>query len=728
MRSATVTQLQQHRQAAKRHPDGKRLMAIGQRFEDVVPPLLDGFFSASDDFLFKLAEKSSFESADYFEQLRVLRRRKVELRHHIIKDVGNWIDGGAQTLKEVESDHDDREEGTFSLMDDVVLERTLATDSFSSRLFEKAGDEWLAFHERMMALTCEKSLSNKNTPFNPTALGQIVLQQIETMGFPFKSSLMLFRLFDDMAIPKLIEFYRKSNGWLVEEGILPNLKLIQSRQSTQQDINAQTIAQISANLAGLTGQPMNSQPGFSGGSSNYGGGAGYAGTGGGTGVMIDPAILQQMLSSMAQFQTQSAPAAHSIDELKNWTSAQASAVTKQVEGTLEAGTVSLVAMLFEYILDDANLSAHMKQLLARMQIPIIKVAILDKEFFTDSDHSARLLLNRMARSATGWQPDAHIENDILLDGMESIVSQLNREFDDDLSIFDQLLEEFGQLAERYREQKNSHIETIKVVEEEAFEEHLKQDRARLFIDTLLEKQDLPEKLSQLLTGPWYRLMNGIFKKQGESKAWKTSARIARELVWTLQPSVQLTQAARFKELVPKLLDGVASGLKAAGCAANEIDSALEEIRNYHALFANPVNETIWEAQEKLEHFETQSQKADILVDEPAPLVIEEPVVPIKNADLSYYLDQVESMSTDQWFDIEQGEGQFVRGCLSLIIGNGSKYVFTDYQGIKIAERSAIGLAMGMRNDQFIPIAEDPLFDRMIDTLVDELGSNKSGSR
>ena len=724
MTSATVTQLEQHRQTVKRHPDGKRLMALGQRFEDVLPPLMEAFFGAADDFLFKLAEKSSYQSADYFEQLRVLRRRKVELKHHTIKEVKSWIDGGAQSLLSGAVEGDQDQQPTFSMMDDIVLERTLATDSFSSRLFEKAGDDWLAFHERMKALTCQKTLSNKCTPFNPSALGEIVLKQIETLDFPFKSALMLFRLFDDMAIPKLIEFYKKSNGWLVEEGILPNLKLIQSRQPTQVDVNAQTIAQISANLAGLSGSPSGAMGGSFVGQPGAGGG--YNAPSGG--VMIDPALLQQMLSSMATFQTQTAPAAHSIDELKTWTSAQASAVTKQVEGTLEAGTVSLVAMLFEYILDDVNMSAHMKQLLARMQIPIIKVAILDKAFFTDSDHSARLLLNRMARSATGWQPDARIENDLLLDGMEDIVSQLNHEFEDDLSIFDQLLDDFANLLQRYREQKNSQIETIKVVEEEAFEEHLKQDRARLFIDTLLQNQTLPDQLGQLLNEPWYQLMFGIFKKQGESKAWKTSARIARELVWTLQPSVQLTQAARFKEVVPKLLDGVANGLKAAGLSESEVLSAIENIKNYHALYANPLNETIWDAQEKLEHFEVQSKKAEVLVDEPAPLVIEEPFVPIKNADLSYYMDQVESMTTDQWFDIEQGEGNFVRGCLSLIIGQGSKYVFTDYQGNKIAERSAIGLAMGMRNDQFIPIAEDPLFDRMIDTLVDELGSNKSPSR
>jgi hypothetical protein len=727
MTSAKVTQLDFHRQSGKRHPDGKRLQALSTRFKDVLPPLLDGFFSAADDFLFKMAEKGGVDSSDYFDQLRVLRRRKGEVKHHVLEEVDKWLNSGAQSLalEPQSEDTHDEDAPKFSLMDDTALERTLATDSFSSRTMERAGDHWLAFHERMMALTCQKKLSDKNTPFNAAAVGHIVLTQIERLDAPFKTSLMLFRLFDEMAIPKMLEFYQSSNTWLIQEGILPNLKLLQSQRSGHTPVNAQTIAQLSASLSGVDASNMPNN-GSMMPTSGYG--QGHPGMGGsgmgnpGNGVLIDAGLLQQMMSSMGQFQAQAAPAAHSLDELKAWTTNQASEVTKQAEGTLEAGTVSLVAMLFEYILDDEKLSAHMKQLLARMQIPIIKVAILDKDFFTETEHSARLLLNRMARSANGWRPDATIEHDVLLDGMENIVTQLNRDFDSDLSIFDRLLDEFTELLKKYQEQKGSQLESIKKDEVVAYEAHQKQDRARLFIDTLLENEDLPEPLETLLSKQWYRLMKGIFNKQGESKAWQTSGRIARELVWTLQPSVQFTQASRFAKVTPKLLDGVAGGLKAVGMSESDIERSIAEIKNYHGLYEQPLNEEIWEAQEKLDQFESQSQKAEVIIDEPAPLPVDEPVVPIKNADLSYYLDQVESMTTDQWFDIEQADGSFERGCLTVIVGGGSKFVFTDYQGNKIAERSAIGLAMSMRNEQFVLIDEDPLFDRMIDNLVDDLGS------
>lgn len=739
MSTATVTDLSKHR-SVRRHPDGRRLSALSERYEEFMPTVLDRFFSAADDFLFKQAEKSTVDSTDYFDQLRVLRRRKVELRAGILSDLAEWLQSGAQQLKDDETEEAATSAGELTLMDDSALERSLAVDSFMNRTLERSGDQWLAFHERMMALTCEKSLRDKETPFNPGALGTLVLRRLDTMGMPFKTMLMLFRLFDDLAIPQLEAFYRNSNTWLIEEGILPNLRLIQSASSAPMQINEQTIAQISASLAGLqvpTGgqgyaMPSAGMPGQ--------GGAGYGGApmglsgqhghsqAGGNGIMIDPGVWQQMLQSMSAFQAQPAPAPQQMDDLKQWTSQQAQSISKQAEGTLEAGTVSLVAMLFEYILDDAHLSAHMKQLLARLQIPVIKVAIIDKTFFTDTDHSARLLLNRMARAATGWNPDANIEDDLLLDGMEKIVSELNHDFDDDLTIFDRLLDEFSELLTNYESQQGAAVDQVREVEEKEFQTHQQQDRARIFIDRILDgNSDLPDVIVKLLETRWYRLMKNILQQQGESKAWQTSARIARELIWSMQPSVQTTHAARFSKVVPKLLDGFEQGLKSAGLSDDEIQKVMDEIQNHHRLYENAVNESIWDAQEKLEHFETQSELAEAVVEEPLPLPVDEPVVQLKNADLSYYLDQVESMAEGQWFDIEQSDGSIERGQLSMIIGTGSKYVFTDYQGNKVAERSAIGLAMAMRNDQFVALAEDPLFDRMIDTLVDELGSQSADS-
>jgi len=740
MNTAKVTRLSDHLAKVPSKRDDTRLQALSRRFLDLLPPLLDGYFTAADDFLFQWAEKTrdGVESAAYFEHLRALRLEKDTIREAILegtRDLNegqlNGDSGAGQSDKSVSMDE-------MSLMEDDTLERGLAIDSFANRVLERSGNEWLAFRERLGVLMGERDLKDEQTPFNPRDFGKVVFEALERIDCPLKTVLMLYRLFDQKACAKLTVYYESGNRWLVEEGILPNLKLMNARNDAP-IAQPETFEQLGAMLAqramqgdgeqggsfhgGFSGGVPQDGSGGGGGTANQGGGYSSGGGMAGGGVSVDAGTMQHLLSTLSHIQTQVAPTTTDVPTLKNWVQTQAQAITTEALGTEDAGTISLVAMLFEYILDDDYLSPHMKQLMARMQIPIIKVALLDKEFFTDAEHSARRLLNRMAKAAAGWEPDSSIDDDILLDGMETIVTRLNHDFETDLGMFDTALDEFMALKDEYDAMQSARVAVLRDEEDARVRQHENQDRAKLFIEALLKDEAPPTDVLNLLQRHWYRLMKGIFKSQGEGKAWKTSARIARELMWSLQPNVQLTEATRFKKVVPSMLSGLRDGLKALGVDEAERDKVIEGIEALHGKKSQSFNEDVWTAQEKLDAFEERSREAEAIVDEPQPLPIDEPVVQHKPADLTYYMDVVESLETGGWFDIELSEGDVRRGCLSCIIGAGTKYLFTDYQGDKIAERSAIGLAMAMRNDTIRPLDDAPLFDRMINTLVTDLGQN-----
>ena len=71
------------------------------------------------------------------------------------------------------------------------------------------------------------------------------------------------------------------------------------------------------------------------------------------------------------------------------TRASAKAGKARVVGEVDEDVINLVSMLFEFILDDRTLPDSLKALIGRLQIPMLKVAVIDKTFFS-----------RMARSAT----------------------------------------------------------------------------------------------------------------------------------------------------------------------------------------------------------------------------------------------------------------------------------------------------------------------------------------
>jgi hypothetical protein len=70
-------------------------------------------------------------------------------------------------------------------------------------------------------------------------------------------------------------------------------------------------------------------------------------------------------------------------------------------GSLDALTIDIVAMLFDYVFEDRQIPPAVKAVLARLQIPTLKVALIDKAFFSSRAHPARRLLDRLAEAAIG---------------------------------------------------------------------------------------------------------------------------------------------------------------------------------------------------------------------------------------------------------------------------------------------------------------------------------------
>ncbi|MFO0124531.1 MAG: DUF1631 family protein, partial [Inhella sp.] len=80
-------------------------------------------------------------------------------------------------------------------------------------------------------------------------------------------------------------------------------------------------------------------------------------------------------------------------------------VLKQAAATAEErATIELVAMMFQSILQDDRLPASIRVWFARLQMPVLRVAVLEPDFFASSDHPARLLIDRMGSCALGFDP------------------------------------------------------------------------------------------------------------------------------------------------------------------------------------------------------------------------------------------------------------------------------------------------------------------------------------
>lgn len=130
-------------------------------------------------------------------------------------------------------------------------------------------------------------------------------------------------------------------------------------------------------------------------------------------------------------------------------------------------TMEVVAMLFEFILEDEQIPVELRVQIGRLQVPILKAAVLDATLMHNEAHPARQLLNRMASAAVSADPSTK-EGRQLGSEIERVVDQILREFDSDVAIFAASLKRFETFLEQHLRQDHAHtapaIEAVETAE------------------------------------------------------------------------------------------------------------------------------------------------------------------------------------------------------------------------------------------------------------------------
>ena len=69
---------------------------------------------------------------------------------------------------------------------------------------------------------------------------------------------------------------------------------------------------------------------------------------------------------------------------------------------VERATIEIVALLFQSILTEERIPASVRVWFARLQMPVLRVAVSEPDFFATVDHPARRLIDRMGACVMGF--------------------------------------------------------------------------------------------------------------------------------------------------------------------------------------------------------------------------------------------------------------------------------------------------------------------------------------
>ncbi|MGE5171938.1 MAG: DUF1631 domain-containing protein [Rudaea sp.] len=399
---------------------------------------------------------------------------------------------------------------------------------------------------------------------------------------------------------------------------------------------------------------------------------------------------------------------------------------------LEAMTIEMVAMLFDFIFDTRDLPDGIKALLARLQIPVLKVAMLDGAFFAKKSHPSRLLVNALAAAGLGWSP-AMGQDDPLYRTIDRIVHKVIDGFSENLGIFDELRAELEAFLAAEEQAAEANFSNTAEAINEGDRKDLASVVAKSEIERRVESYPIPRFLAQFLRDKWHVALEGIYLREGDdSDAWSTSVATLEDLVWSVQPKKTPEDRKHLVALLPSLLKRLAAGVPAQQWAPGEREAFMANLVEAHAAAVKPSLATMpsptaavaeaaraeAEAAKKSGNAEAAA-RAEALAAAMAPA---EPSLPEEGPTVleDEYLEIARSLDRGMWVEFEDADAQLSFAKLAWISPLRGTYLFTNRQGQKAVSITAEALADQFRNNRARLVEAEPLIDRAFTSVISEL--------
>ena len=599
-----------------------------------------------------------------------------------------------------------------------------------------------AVNQRLSVICGGMKIDDAGNPIGPAALAQAFRQSVRELSADMRVKLIIYKLFDRYVLATLDELYQEINTELVHAGVLPQLRHTVRRggpvpapggyaaQARSGDAPGETDTGESGESAAELLQTLHD---LFQARRAYTGPAAPA-----VASHVPLPTANELIGALSVLQNQaaarSAPApvhdpiglTHEVLQLKEQLLTQLGALRghrpEQV-ATIDEDAIDLVGMLFEFILEDRNLPAQMQVLLARLQIPYLKAAILDRKLFAHRQHPARRLLDGLAEAAKGWSAESDRDGR-LLGTVKSIVDRLLQEFDDDLGIFERLRAELQRFQENAG--RRAQLAEQRVAESTRGREKLEQARRRAAreIGLRTEGHTLPPLVHGVLTRAWANYLVLTLLRQGEeSPEYQDALRFIDDFIVSTLPARDADARRALRQILPGIERSLRRGLASVAFQDSDVERLLAQLHRYYRQQLGEIAPAPAEA---------AAQAASLPIPDSVQPLAEDPDRADEDdthglpAEASAQLERVYALRPGTWLEFTLRDGTPERAKLSWISPMSGRYLFVNRRGLKVADHSPHELAMALAGNRLRILDSNALFDRAMDAIVDRLSHPADG--
>jgi Protein of unknown function (DUF1631) len=264
-----------------------------------------------------------------------------------------------------------------------------------------------------------------------------------------------------------------------------------------------------------------------------------------------------------------------LEELHQRKQALKAAATTPVE----RATIEIVALLFQSILMEDAIPATVRVWFARLQMPVLRVAVSEPDFFATVEHPARRLIDRMGSCVMGFDSSSRVVGDLLEKEIKRVVQVVEAYPDTGRRVFQTVLTEFEKFLEHYF--RNENEASKKGVSLAAQVEQRETMAIQYTIELRKMLNDVPvqEGVREFLFHVWADVLATAAVKSGNADATKEMKRAAADLIWSASAKVSRAERAEVIRRLPPLLKTLRDGMDEAGIPVPKQDEHIQRLNN-----------------------------------------------------------------------------------------------------------------------------------------------------
>jgi hypothetical protein len=743
--------------------------------------LVHNLFDNTDDALFDLADKAESNTIQckYFDAMRIVRFKRQEIEDSFNNNIIDQFHN-LRITHEINESLNNISIANFSLMQECDLEETLAIDGLIGKVNNRQRETLYALEQRVAVLLPDLDITIDNNPFGPQTICNSFKESLTTLETEIKIKLIIYKLFDKHVISHIGELYDELNTIFINAGVLPKLKhdikksendsksskqprYISDAISTNPNSNMAEKQPISDTnilhtIQGLLTANRHtdtntrySSPGTSDSPDTVAmtdeiGSFQINGTiNANTGEVL--IALNSIQLNTGHLDTNSANVLTS-ETIKNTLASQFQSMEnigpKQAINPLDNDIIDVVTMMFDFILEDHELPDAVIALVVRLQIPMLKVALIDNQFFANKTHPARKLLNLIAKTGVGLTNDNCIPGNILFDKLSDITTNVISNFKSDITIFDNLLSDLEQflseLDEVSKQKTKKHIDKYKQREEVK----LASDWVKYSINEQIINKSLPNEIYKFLFTQWKAVLLKTYLDKGEnSKQWKKQLKFISVLIWSVEAKTTVAERQQLAGIILELLEMLNKGLASISFSKEGTTEIIAMLEKYHLHNFHSDNQL----QEDQDDLSNQSTLIDIrkdnvididkemqdLVDEldsmsniPAPDPIIDNIVldgyqqDSEDYPDDEYLHMARHLEAGRWIEFTDKDDNTQRAKLAWKSELLGEFTFINWRFQVVADKTLRDLAADLQNGSAKIIEDVPIFDKALGAVVDGL--------